>query len=445
MDSSETKDAKPDKTLVNKLLKKLTNHYYDDLKRLCDVAGYHLVDLMPKSRESFSEKGSPSEIENIRFLHHDENRVAKIMKIANDLATSSENNLYRSQSTLNIMKQLGILVPSKRKNSRTSSMSGTDYYKTFTNPKEIIQFNYEKEKEKYNKSLHMIEKISTIKEEAQRKVEQKLKSFSEREKKLLAERQKKEEDHEKHTQVQVERRKQILNKKYQIEQSINRQCVEIGELLEQRMNQLTEKEKKILRDKMKKKQEKIKIRINNDFQKIIMDEKKIKEEEKAVEVMIKELHHKIESRVHQYEHNVKKKMQTARSHSEKVDQKFSKCLKEDSVKQEEKLKKIVYKSQLCEEKKEKKTNLAQENAEKLKTDIEKCFDRQNKGIQDINYAELKRQEEIEQREMEKLKTFTEIKGQIEKIYQNKRYKNYKNERTHSATYTHKQELHVSFT
>ena len=445
MDSEDTKDTKPDKVLVNKLLKKLTTHFYDDLKRLCDIAGYHLVDLMPKPKDNFAEKGSPSEIENIRFLHHEENRVAKIIKIATDLATSPDNNLYRSQTTLNLMKQLGIVKASPRKNSRTSSVSGGDYYRTFTKPKEVIQFNYEKEKEKYNKSLHMIEKISTIKEEAQRKVELKLKGFAEREKKLLAERQKKEEEHEKHTHLQVERRKQILNKKYQIEDSINRQCVEIGQLLEQRMNQLTEKDKKILREKMKKKQEKIKTRINDDFQKIIMDEKKIKEEEKTVEVMMKELQQKIESRLRQYEHNVKKRIQTARSHSEKVDQKFSQCIKEDTEKQDEKLKKIVYKSKLCEEKKEKKINLAQENSEKLKTDIEKCFDRQNKGIQDINYAEVKRQEEIEQRELEKRKTFNVIKSQIEKIYEDKRYNNSKKERTHSATYNHNQELHVTST
>ena len=138
MDKEESKEVKIDKVLANKLLKKLTNLFYDDVKSMCDMAGYHLADLMPKSKESFIEKGSPSDIENIRFLHHEENRLAKIMKIAQDIASSPEISLYRSQSTISLMKQLGISVVSHRKNSRTSSVSGIDNFKTFKFQPELI-------------------------------------------------------------------------------------------------------------------------------------------------------------------------------------------------------------------------------------------------------------------------------------------------------------------
>ena len=442
MDTDETREPVLDKALVNKLLKKLTNNFYDEVKCMCDVAGYHLTDLLPKTKENFQEKGSPSEIENIRFLHHEENRIAKIMKIAGDIAGNPENTLFKSQSTINLMKQLGIHTLTNRKTSRTTSLCGNDNYKSFHKPQDLIQYNYEKEKEKYHKSLHMIEKISNIKEEAQRKVEQKLKMFAEREKKLMAEKHKKDEEHEKHTQMQVEKRKQILNKKYQIEESINRQCLDIGELLEQRMMLLTEREKKILREKMIKQREKIKTRINNDFQRIVMDEMKIKEEEKTVEVMIKELQKKIESRVHQYECNVKKKVQTAKNHSEKVEHKFNQNLKDESAKQEEKLKKVVFKSQLCEEKKDKKTTLAKGEADRLKNEIEKCFDRHSKGIKEVDYAEIKRLEDIEQRDLDKRKTFSVIKDQIQNIYKEKKYQNSTKERNHSAKYNVTQENYV---
>jgi hypothetical protein len=443
MDIEDGKEAMIDKKLVNKLLKKLTSLFYDELKTACDAAGFHLTDLMPKPKETFAEKGTPNDVESVRFLHYEQNRIAKILKILNDIGSNADIPLYKSQSTINMMKHLGIQVVSNRKFSRNTSLSAAENYKTFHKPQDIIQYNYDKEKEKYQKSLQMIEKISNIKEEAQRKVEQKLKMFAEREKKLMDDKKKKEEEHGKHTQIQIEKRKQILNKKYQIEQNINHQCIEIGQMLETRMQQLTEREKKDLREKILRKQEKIKQRINNDFLKILMDEKKIKEEEKEVEVMIRELQKKIESRVRKYESNVKKRIQTARSHSEKVEQVFSQNLKEESAKQEEKIKKIVHKSMICEEKKDKKTEISKENAEKLKNVIEKSFNRHSRVVQDVNFAEIKRLEEIEQRGSKKRKTFNLIKSNIEKLYKEKKHINNAKERNHSAKYNKTQQSHVN--
>lgn len=442
MDSEESKEIVIDKALVAKLLKKLTSLFYDELKTLCDAAGYHITDLMPKPKESFMEKGSPSDVENIRFLHYEENRIAKIMKISSDIANNPESHLYKSPSTIHILKQLNINVVAHHRNSRTASVNLGDTYKTFHKPQDIIQYNYEREKEKYNRSLQMIEKISIIKEEEMRKKEEKLRRLAERERKLQADRMKKEEEHEKQTQMQIERRRNILQKKYQIKDSIIKQCFDIGIMLEKRMDKLTERDKRDLREKMMKTQAKIQTKIHSDFQRIVMDEIRIKEEEKEVEIMMQELQKKIESRVRQYECNVKKRIQTARSHSVKVEQRFSQNLKDENNKQEEKLKKIIDKTKKCEEKKDKKTVISKENAEKMKTDIEKSFDRQHRGIKDLNEAELRRLEEIEQRENDKRKTFHVIKNQLNEIHKEKKYKNTTRERNHSAKYSQTQENYV---
>jgi hypothetical protein len=444
MDTEEKKDSIIDKILINKLLKKLTSLFYEDLKSTCDSAGYHVSDLLPKPKEFFHEKGSPSEVENIRFMHFEENRIAKILKISSDIASSTENHLYRSQSTITLMKQLRIPVNSQRRGSKAASLSIPEPYKTFHKPQDVIQYNYEKEKEKYERSLNMIEKISNLKEIERKKNEMKMKMMEDREKKLRADKVKKEEEHEKNKEQRTERRKQILVKKYQIEENINEQCLEIGRQLEMRMQQLTEREKKILRDKLRRKQEKIKVWINNDFQKIVMDEMKIRQEEEKAEFLIRELQSKVEKRVKTYERNVKKRIQTARSHSIKVEQQFTKSVRDDSVKQEEKLKKIINKTLVCEEKKDKKCEKYQENAEKLKTHIERSFDRQLRGVRDINEAESRRLEEIEQRDSEKQKTFNVIKNKIEKLYEEKKYKNDSRERKHSAKYNKTQENFVRY-
>ncbi|OMJ94882.1 hypothetical protein SteCoe_1911 [Stentor coeruleus] len=444
MTSEESKVITIDKILIRKLLKKLTSLFYDDMKVLCEVAGYHITDLIPKPKESFAEKGLTSDVENIRFIHYEENRIAKLLKIASDFASNPDGNLHRSPSTINIMKQLNINVVPHNRNSRTNSVNFGETYKSFHKPQDIIQYNYEREKEKYNKSLQMIEKISSIKEEANRKAQEKLKRIADREKKLLADKMKKEEEHEKHTQLQIEKRRNILQKKYEIEESIDNQCCDIGILLEKRMNQLSEREKKILREKMMKKESKIRTRINNEFQKLVVDDIKVKEEGKEVEVMISELQNKIESRIRQYEGNISKRIQHARNHSEKVEQRFSQNLKDEFQKQEEKLKKIIDKTKKCEEKKDKKTYKSKENAEKLKSDIERSFDRRNRGIKDLYEAELLRIELIKQREKDKTKTFNNIKSQINEVHMEKKYRNTTREIHHSSKYSQTQEDYLRY-
>ena len=444
MESEDKKDSIIDKVLINKLLKKLTSLFYDELKSSCDSAGYHVSDLLPKPKDSFHEKGSPSEVENIRYLHFEENRIAKILKISTDIANNPDNHLHRSQSIIAIMKQLKIPVSAQRRGSKAASLSIPEPYKTFHKPQDVIQYNYEKEKEKYQKSLNMIEKISNLKELERKKNEMKIKMMEEREKKLRADRVKREEEHEKNKEQKTEKRKQILAKKYQIEDRINEECLEIGKQLEIRMQQLSEREKKILREKLKRKQEKIKTWINNDFQKIVMDELKIKHEEEKAEIMIRQLQNKVEKRVKSYEENVKQRIKTARSHSSKVEKKLDKTIEEDKKKQTEKLEKIITKTKACEEKKEKKQEKFQENSEKLKTHIERSFDRQLRGVRDVNEAEVRRLEEIESRDSEKQKTFNVIKSKIEKLYEEKKYKNDSRERKHSAKYNRTQENFVRY-
>lgn len=445
MDSEQSKEVNVDKTLVNKLLKKLTNLFYDELKTVCDLAGYHIADLMPKPKESFVEKGSPSDVESLRFLHYEENRIAKIMKISSDIAVNPESHLHKSPSTILLMKQLNLNVVAQKIGSRTASLNNGEAHKSFHRPQDIIQYNYEREKEKYHRSLKMIEKISGIKEEALRRKQEKIKRIEDRDKKLQADKMKKDEEHEKYTQMQNEKRKNILQKKYQIEENIKKQCCDIGILLEKRMNQLSEKDKKVLREKIRRNQEKIRERINNDFQKSVMDEIRIKDEEKEVEKMMQELQVKIESRVRQYESNVKKRVQTARCHSVKVEQRFTQNLIEENQKQEEKLKKMIDKTMKSEEKKDKKATLSKENAEKMKTEIEKSFDRHNRGVKDINEAEIKRLEDIEQRENDKRKSFNIIKSQIKVLYLEKKHQNSYRERKQSAKYSRTQENYVKNT
>lgn len=442
MDSEDKKDSIIDKILISKLLKKLTSLFYDELKSSCDSAGYHLSDLLPKTKESFHEKGSSSEVESLRFMHFEENRLAKILKISSDIANNPDSHLYKSLSTISLMKQLKIPVSSQRRGSKAASMSIPDPYKTFHKPQDVIQYSYEREKEKYERSLNMIEKISHLKEMERKKNEMKVKMMEERERKLKADKLKRDEEHQKNKEQRVEQRKQILAKKYQIEDRINEECLEIGRQLEERMQQLSEREKKILRDKLRRKQEKIKSWINNDFQKIVMDELKIKHEEEKAEIMIRQLQNKVEKRVKSYEENVKQRIKTARSHSNKVEKKLDKAIEEEKKKQNEKLEKIISKTIACEGKKGKKQEKFQENSEKLKTHIERSFDRQLRGVRDVNEAELRRLEEIESRESEKQKTFNVIKTKIEKLYEEKKYKNDSRERKHSAKFNRTQENFV---
>ena len=80
------------KRLADNLLSKLLEYYPDQLRTECDSLGYKLEDLLPKSSSDFSEKGTPSDTKNMRFVHFEERRHAKIIKTAADLIAKIEGN-----------------------------------------------------------------------------------------------------------------------------------------------------------------------------------------------------------------------------------------------------------------------------------------------------------------------------------------------------------------
>ena len=74
------------KTLADQLLYKFTEEYPEILKMHCNRLGYDIQDLHERSASRFKEKGTPSDTKNIRYIHHEEGRLAKIIKVAKEVA-----------------------------------------------------------------------------------------------------------------------------------------------------------------------------------------------------------------------------------------------------------------------------------------------------------------------------------------------------------------------
>ena len=314
----------------------------------------------------------------------------------------------------------------------------------FHKPADVIQYNIERAKQKFDKSVQIIGRIENLKVEEKKKAENMIKKTQEREKKLLEKITKREEEHEKFTMNTNEQRYKILQKKKEIVHDLDNQLFDYGIKLSKRMEKLSIANQEKLREMVSMQHEKIKKRINDDYSKITNDVNKSRIEEGEIRKMIDDLHLRIEKRIFSYEDNVKKRISNARENNIKVDIIFSKSLIEHHKKTEEKIKKIVAKSIASDEKRKKK----EENFKKYSVDVRNSvissFVRNNKGIDNLNERELKRIEQIEQRVTQKSKIFNNIKSKFEEAFREKKQRNSNRFEGHNIKYAKALENQVKF-
>jgi hypothetical protein len=75
---------------ADRLLDLLSENYSEDLTACCSHLGINMTDLHPKDFFVFSAKGTPSSTGTYRFVHYEERRLAKILKVAADVAKNIE-------------------------------------------------------------------------------------------------------------------------------------------------------------------------------------------------------------------------------------------------------------------------------------------------------------------------------------------------------------------
>ena len=135
----------------------------------------------------------------------------------------------------------------------------------FRKPGDLIQYNMERAKQKFNKSVQIIKRLQIIKIEEKKKTEDLIKKTQEREKKLLEEMNKRGAEHEKFTMNTNEQRKKILRKKKEITQELDKQMLEYGLKLNERMDKLSIVNQQKLRDMLSSQHEKFKKQIKDYY------------------------------------------------------------------------------------------------------------------------------------------------------------------------------------
>jgi hypothetical protein len=75
------------------ILSELLSSHFEETQNLCAELGYSLDELDPLPFESFSKKGVTSEMQAIRYSHHEERRLAKILKIASEICQQFNGTL----------------------------------------------------------------------------------------------------------------------------------------------------------------------------------------------------------------------------------------------------------------------------------------------------------------------------------------------------------------
>jgi hypothetical protein len=78
------------KRLASQVLEELFKSSYEETLKICEELGYKIEDLNPSSKEDFQEKGVTVDLVTIRYNHHEERRIAKILKIAGEVVKTGE-------------------------------------------------------------------------------------------------------------------------------------------------------------------------------------------------------------------------------------------------------------------------------------------------------------------------------------------------------------------
>lgn len=79
------------RNLADRLLDELLGAHLEELEECCSHIGLNISDLKP-SVLNYSQKGTPSDTGVYRYVHHEERRLAKILKIASELSKTVERN-----------------------------------------------------------------------------------------------------------------------------------------------------------------------------------------------------------------------------------------------------------------------------------------------------------------------------------------------------------------
>lgn len=291
-------------------------------------------------------------------------------------------------------------------------------------PDDLIQYNIEKTKQKFNRSVDVIKRLENLKAEENKRAEELIKRVQEKDKKLLQNLHKRGEAHGKNALQIEENRTKILQRKKKINENLDLHFSDFGSRLQQRLEKLSLENQRKMMDLVKKQQEKIRKKVEDEYFKAAQTEVFFKEQGKEIENSVKVFEDKIENRLLRYEENLQKKVSNAKENNEKVEKVFCRALADGSKRNEEKLMKAIEKSCELEQRRTKKQEKCQNLASTMKNSVMKSFVRTNKGIEGLNQKEVHRIQQIENRVSEKTRLFNELKSRFEEEMKEKKLKNY---------------------
>ena len=440
MDSPITKHTFK-RAQADKLLDYFNEIYPEDLVSCCSHFGIQLSELVPADLATFDKKGTPSGTSTHRLVHHEERRLAKILKIASELSKSLERNpKIVTPSLTSLYKSLEIPTAT---NSVNSSLI-IENFSVFHKPDDLIQYTTEKTKRKFNKSVEVIKRLESIKAEEKRKADELVKKVEEKDKKIMQNLNKRDEMMGKHNNSLEDYRNKILQKKKKINFDIEQKFQNFGNKLKNRLENLSQDHQRKLVQLMKQQQDKIKKKVDDEYLKMTQFHSVNKAQFIEVENSVQEVEDKIRKRLEKYEENIQRRIMNAKENNEKVDKIFSKSIEDSNRKNEEKLAKLVEKSFELEHKRMKKQEKFQKYSNTMKNTVMSSFFRTSKGIEGLNQNEVKRIEKIENRVNEKNKIFNEIKNRFEENMKVKKQKNSNRFVHHSLNYSNALENKAKF-
>ncbi|OMJ93318.1 hypothetical protein SteCoe_3670 [Stentor coeruleus] len=421
---------------ATKLLEELLTNHLEETQNICNELNMKLEDLSQTSPDSFIGKGVTSDIKHVRFNHFEERRIAKIFKIASEVSKILESNFEKPSQNLKSILSNALKAKSCRGSSAHSARS--ENHSLFTRPQDMISHGLQKEKEKFNRSVKTLERISFLREEAKSQAEAKRKHFEIQNKVIMHNRYKKSQEFQKTVMVNVEHRKKILEKKYQNMKDIDKVMLEYGAGLEKRMMKLEEWQKVEIRKQLKEKRAKLKQRLVDERRKFEMEQEKTRSESILAGELIENITRKIDRRVMEYINNISSRVQTAKGHSVKVNNTLKTCLKIEGLNYSDSLRKSVNKSLLSSKKVAKKYLIASESSEKMKKLMNESFQKHNRIISEVSSEEMRRLEKITVRSREKEKLCDRIQKDINRKYEEKKQQNYTRMERHFQAYIEKQ-------
>lgn len=313
---------------------------------------------------------------------------------------------------------------------------------SFTRPQDYINYGLEREKDKFNKSLRTMERISVIREAAKTQADMKRQKFEQQTRVISQNRSRKSEEFQKVVDNKVEHRKRILEKKYENRKKIDLEMLDYGNHLEKRMNKLSAWQKTEIRKKLKSKLEKFKQRMEEKQNRRSNEDKMDKEYDILAEKLLNEIKEKIDKRVNEYISLIGTRVQSARDHSLKVGHTFEKSIKIEGYHQRESLRKNVNKSLISSKKLKQKSLMASESSEKLKKTMYESFQKNRRGLSEISVEESRRLDKIEDRFKKKEEIFKGIRNSIKSKYEEKKQRNFMRTEKHFRNYIERQREEV---